>query len=83
MVDNSVNVVEAIRNDLTIEYEVFPKVTTTFNAEIYHMFTISDIAENEREWAYETYTNNYGFGDSTILVYVGGTENSRATVAPS
>lgn len=82
MIDNPVNLVEAIRNDLTIEHEAFPKITTTFNAEIYHLFKVYDAAEINRQWLYETYTNNNGFGDSTISVFVGGTDATQCTLNP-
>ena len=82
IVDNPVNVVEAVRCDLTITCEVMPKATTTFQPVLYHLLSVTDAAEVSREWTYETYTNNYGFGDATVAVFVGGTDTTTATVAP-
>lgn len=82
-VTNPVNLVEAIRSDLTITCEVFPKATATFNAVLYHLITIQDPAEILRQWTYETYTNSYGFGDSTVQVFVGGTQDTQAIIDAS
>ncbi len=82
IVDNPVNVVEGVRCDLTLTCEVMPKATTTFQPVLYHLFTVKDAAEISREWTYDTYTNNYGFGDAVVAVFVGGTENTLATVNP-
>ncbi len=82
IVDNPVNVVEATRCDLAITEEVFPKSTTTFKPELYHLMTISDPAEINREWKYETYTNNYGFGDAAVAIFVGGIQATTATIGP-
>jgi hypothetical protein len=75
---SSVNVVEAKRNDLTVDCEVFPKSTTTFNPVLYHLLTIQDPAEILREWKFITYINNYGFGDAGTAVYVGGAQATKA-----
>jgi len=82
IVDNPVNVVEAVRCDLDIEAEVIPKAASTFMPVIYHLLKVSDPAEVLREWKYETYTNNYGYGDATTAIFVGGIEHTFATIAP-
>eukprot|EP00830_Metopus_es_P013292 TRINITY_DN3208_c0_g1_i5.p1 TRINITY_DN3208_c0_g1~~TRINITY_DN3208_c0_g1_i5.p1 ORF type:complete len:1569 (-),score=239.63 TRINITY_DN3208_c0_g1_i5:13-4719(-) len=80
MVDSVVNVIDAKRSDLTISCEVFPKTTTTFKPVLYHLMHIEDPAEINRVWNYITYTNNYGFGDATISIFVGGAQATRAIV---
>jgi len=82
IVNDPVNVIEAKRNDLDIEVEILPQLTTTFNSEIYQVISIRDPLEILREWKLDAYTNNFGFGDSVVAVYVGGVEGSRATVWP-
>lgn len=67
---STLSAVEAKRSDLTIDCEVFPKTTTTFNSVLYHLITIQDPPEMLREWKYLTYTSNYGFGDSATQVFV-------------
>jgi len=71
VVDNPVHVVLAKRNDIEILQELIPSYTTTFDSVVYQHFTISDPEEIEREWESSIYTNNYGYGDFTVQVYVG------------
>ncbi len=80
IVDDVVNVVTAKRCDITIASEVFPKTTTTFNPVLYHLFTITDANEVNRQWTYDTYTNHYGFGDSVVSIFVGGTDGTVSMV---
>ena len=77
-----VSIILATRNDLTLDCEVFPTTTTTFNPVIYHMFTIQDPAEIMRTWTLLTYTNNYGFGDAATAVFVGGAMGTDAMLNP-
>ena len=71
IVDNPVHIVMAKRNDIEIEQETIPTYTTTFDSVLYHHFTVSDPEEIEREWESSVWTNNYGYGDFTVQVYVG------------
>ena len=80
-VGDAVNLVEAVRCDLNITATVLPSQTTTFNSMVYHYFNISDPAEINRQWTYQTYTNGYGYGDSTVTVFVGGQEATYATIS--
>ncbi|MCQ2816191.1 MAG: hypothetical protein MJ252_02885 [archaeon] len=79
-VENPVNTVEAYRIDLIVEESIYPNEIPTFNGEIYKVYTVKDENEILREYEEKTYTNSYGFGDSTITVYVGGTENSECKI---
>lgn len=80
MVDNPVNTVEASRVDLTVTSLVFPSKITTYKSEVYQIYTVEDPSENLREFTQTTYTNSYGFGDSAVTVYVGGTKDSICKV---
>jgi len=71
IVDNPVHTVLAMRNDLVLDQELIPTYTTTFDSNVYHHLSISDPAEIEREWELPIWTNNYGYGDFTVQVYVG------------
>jgi len=71
VVDNPVHIVLAKRNDIEIAQELIPTFTTTFDSVLFHHFTISDPEEIEREWESPIWTNNYGYGDFTVQVYVG------------
>ena len=82
VVDNPVNVIAAIRSDLTIDLEVFPKFTTTFRPVLYHLFKIADPAEIRRQWTSESYINHYGFGDSVVSVFVGGAQATKVITPP-
>ena len=55
---------------------------TTFNAVGYQVHTVSDPNENLRAYTMTTYMNSYGFGDSTVTVYVGGTKNTNCKLDP-
>jgi len=81
IVDNPVNVVEAKRCDLSINMESIPQTMPTFNAIVYQLITVKDDNEILRQFNFDTYTNNYGFGDSTVAVFVGGTEGSIARIS--
>ncbi|MGL4948152.1 MAG: hypothetical protein ACRC42_02080, partial [Mycoplasma sp.] len=82
MVDNPVNTVEASRVDLSLDALLFPSQITTFLAQMYQIFIIEDKNEELREYTMSSYMNSYGFGDSAISVYVGGTKNTKALVKP-
>ena len=81
-IDNNVNVVRAFRVDLNCDVSVYPSRLNTFKSVNYHLFTLEDPKENLREYKTSIYTNSYGFGDSAVLVYVGGTENSDCRIKP-
>ena len=80
--DNNVNVVRSFRVDYTLDATVYPSSLNTFKTVNYHLFTIEDLKEELREYKSSTYTNTYGFGDSAISVYVGGTEDSDCKIKP-
>ena len=80
--DNNVNVVRSFRVDYTLDATVYPSSLNTFKTVNYHLFTIEDPKEELREYKSSTYTNTYGFGDSAISVYVGGTEDSDCKIKP-
>ena len=80
--DNNVNVVRGYRVDYTIDVVVYPSSLNTFKTVNYHLFTIEDPKEELREYTSSTYTNSYGFGDSAVTVYVGGTEDSNFKIKP-
>ena len=80
--DNNVNVVRSFRVDHTLDVTVYPSSLNTFKTVNYHLFTIEDPREELREYKSSTYTNTYGFGDSAISVYVGGTEDSNFKISP-
>ena len=82
IVDNVVNVVESSRVDLTVVSEVFPSTITTFNSELYQLYTIEDENEYLREYTEKTYVNSYGFGDAAATVYVGGTNDTSCKLSP-
>ena len=71
IVDNPVHVVLAKRNDIELEQELIPIYTTTFDSVLFHHITVSDPEEVEREWDMSIWTDNYGYGDFTVQVYVG------------
>jgi len=80
VVDNPVHVVLAKRNDIELEQELIPTYTTTFDSVVFHHLTMSDPEEIEREWESPIYTNNYGYGDFTVQIYVG---DAGTTALPS
>ncbi len=81
--DNSVSVVNAKRNVLTINNIVIPQTSTTFNAIIYHLYTFKDESKLNKEWPYKLYyQNSYGFGDVSVSVSVGGIKKSKPILQP-
>jgi len=80
VVDNPVHIVQAKRNDIELEQELIPTYTTTFDSVVFHHLTVSDPEEIEREWDSPIYTNNYGYGDFTVQIYVG---DAGTTALPS
>jgi hypothetical protein len=74
--DNNVNVVNAFRVDLIGEVTAFPNEVNTFKAVNYHLFSLEDPNEKLREYRSTTYTNSYGYGDSPVLINVGGPQNT-------
>ena len=81
-IDNNVNIVQAYRVDLECDVVVYPSNLNTFNAVNYHLFSLEDKNEQLREYKLTIYSNSYGFGDSTVTVYVGGTQNSDCRIKP-
>ena len=80
--DNNVNIVNSFRVDIEADVDIFPNVVNTFKAVNYHLFTLEDKKEYLREYKSKTYTNSYGFGDSAVLIYVGGTEDTDCRLSP-
>jgi hypothetical protein len=80
VVNNPVSVVLAKRVDLQLENEMFPKYGNTYNSEIYQLISIKDPAEINRRYTDAIYTNNYGFGDFSTSVYVGGTKATKCII---
>ena len=80
--DNNVNVVRSYRVDHTLDVSVYPSSLNTFKTVNYHLFKVEDQKEELREYKSSTYTNTYGFGDSAVSVYVGGTEDSNFKIKP-
>ena len=81
VVDDPVSIVNAKRNDIDILNNLFPSRVATYNAVVYHTYTIRDENKKNKIWPfYEFYSNSYGFGDVSISVYVGGIRRSKAVV---
>ena len=80
--DNNVNVVNGFRVDLISSVNVFPIEVNTFKAVNYHLFSLEDPKEKLREYRSTTYTNSYGFGDSTVMINVGGPQNTDCRIKP-
>ena len=80
--DNNVNVVNAFRVDLIGEVTAFPNEVNTFKAVNYHLFSLEDPNEKLREYRSTTYTNSYGYGDSTVMINVGGPQNTDCRLRP-
>ena len=82
VVDNPVSIINAKRNDIEIENNLFPGRVDTFNAVVYHSYKFKD-DKRSTIWPYtDFYANSYGFGDVSISVYVGGIRKSKAVVQP-
>ena len=81
-IDNNVNVVNSYRVDLVSSVKVYPSNLNTFKAINYHLFTLEDPKEKLREYKLTTYSNSYGFGDSVVMINVGGTEDSDCRIKP-
>lgn len=71
MVDGPPNYVKAIRNNLTLNVDVFPTMVNTFNSTIYQVLNVLDSPECNRTYTDSVYYNYYGFGDSAVGIYVG------------
>ena len=82
IVDNNVNTVEAYRVDFEVTSTFYPGYLTTFNSVGYQIHKVSDPNEKERQWSMTTYMNSYGFGDSAVTVYVGGTQDTNCKLEP-
>ena len=80
VVDNVVNLIMAKRVDYELKSQIYPSTLNTFNIISYQYHSIYDKEEDKREYTLKTYDNSYGFGDSTVLVFVGGTEDSSCKV---
>ena len=81
-IDNNVNVVNSFRVDLVGTVQAFPNEVNTFKAVNYHLFSLEDPKENLREYRSTTYTNSYGFGDSTVMINIGGIEDTDCRIKP-
>ena len=81
--DDPVSIINAKRNDIIIDNIVIPRITTTFNAIVYHLYTFKDESKINKEWPYKLYyQNSYGFGDVSVSVSVGGIKNSKPILQP-
>ena len=81
--DSPVSPINSKRNDITVEHDVQPKETTTFNGVLYHYYTVKDENKINKEWPYKRYyRNSYGFGDVSISVAVGGYKETKPIVEP-
>ncbi|NTU98874.1 hypothetical protein HGA64_02620, partial [Candidatus Falkowbacteria bacterium] len=78
VLDNVVNVVEAIQSRLSMSKEIIPVEVPTFNADIYHLITVTDPDEYNREFTESPYLKNYGYGDAVTSVQVGVANNLKA-----
>ena len=80
--DNNVNVVNSFRVDLEADVSIFPLEVNTFKAVNYHLFSLGDPNEELREYKQTVYTNSYGYGDSTVMINVGGPQNTDCRIKP-
>ncbi len=78
VLDNVVNVIEALQSRISVSKEIIPVEVPTFNADVYHLITISDWRENRRQFTESPFLKHYGFGDSTTSVQVGSAQNLGA-----
>jgi hypothetical protein len=81
-VDGPVQVVQAIRSDISAQLTVFPTSVKTFFPEIYQIISFTDAYECGRTYNDPTWNNQYGFGDSAVNVYVGGAEGTSNVLNP-
>ncbi|KAH3766814.1 hypothetical protein Pelo_1308 [Pelomyxa schiedti] len=82
VVDNLATVIMARRTDIRVEHDALPSETSTFNSSVIHILRLIDVDEVKRTWDSPIYSNYYGFGDSSISIYVGGYNNSKAILQP-
>jgi len=80
--DDPTNNVIATRTDLTVTQEVYPTTIPTYDSVVINHIHMEDTAEINRQWTSAVYTNNYGFGDSTVQVFVGGADGTSAIMLP-
>ena len=80
--DCNVNTVISKRVDLSIVHRIIPNSVYAFNTYVYHLFTIEDRKENNREYTMNSYMNSHGYGDATTSVYVGGIDSTSCKVYP-
>ena len=80
--DSNVNTVISKRVDLSIVHRIIPNNVYAFNTQVYHLFTIEDRKEANREYTMNTYMNSHGYGDATTTVYVGGIDSTSCKVNP-
>ncbi|MEI8360908.1 MAG: hypothetical protein WCG01_02175 [bacterium] len=78
VLDNVVNVIEAMQSNITMNKEIIPVEVPTFNSDIYHLITIADQVETDREFTESPYLKNYGFGDAVTSIQVGVANNLKA-----
>ena len=80
--DCNVNTVISKRVDLSIVHRIIPNSVYAYNTYVYHLFTIEDRKENNREYTMNSYMNSHGYGDATTTVYVGGIDSTSCKVNP-
>jgi len=78
VLDNVVNVVEALQSRVSVLKEVIPVEVPTFNADVYHLITVTDWRENKRVFDESPFLKHYGFGDAVTSVQVGVAKNLEA-----
>jgi hypothetical protein len=71
VVDNGAQMVHAKRTDIEVQNRPIPHQVTTIDSEFYHIITMQDKAEINRQFRGNSYYNFYGFGDAATHVYVG------------
>ncbi|KAJ3426543.1 hypothetical protein M0812_26109 [Anaeramoeba flamelloides] len=80
IVDNPVSTVNAKRCDFLLYQEIFPTYTTTYEAIVFDVAKIYDYEELYRKYEDNIYINHYGFGDSSISVYVGAAKGTSSAL---
>ena len=80
--DNNVNTIISKRVDYELTSSFLPSTIHTFNTVAYQLIIVEDTNEKLSEYPYSTYFNSYGFGDSVVTIYVGGTVNTNCKLNP-
>ena len=82
--DGNVNTVLSKRVYLNINHRIFPTELYTFNIYWFvFLLEISDPDEFNREYTLNTYMILHVYGDSTVIIYVGGIDPTKWKINPS